>query len=58
MNQVKAFSTLTEDVIEIGPPTEDADAILELGSLAATGHDNLIVFTEQPVPLQKWEDET
>jgi hypothetical protein len=57
VNQVKGFSELTGDIIDIGPPTQDADAILELGSMAATGHDNLIVFTEKPVPLQEWKDE-
>lgn len=57
MSQVKAYSTLTGDVIDIGPPTEDVDAILGLADTMATNRDGLIVYLEGPV-LQKWGQET
>lgn len=53
MSQLKAFSQITGDEIAIGPATEDLDAILGLGEMAAAHHD-LIVYVEGPA-LQKWE---
>ena len=54
MSQLKAFSLLTDDVIELGPPTEDLDAILGLADTVATDRPGLVVYVEGPV-LQKWE---
>ena len=54
MSQLRAFSELTEEVIDIGPPTEDLDAILGLADTMATNRPGLIVYVEGPV-LQKWE---
>lgn len=55
MSQLKAFSTLTEEVLDIGPPSENLDAILELGDMMASSRDGLIVYVQGPV-LQKWKD--
>jgi hypothetical protein len=55
MNQLKAYSEITGDVLDLGPATDDVDALLGLGEMMATNRDSLIVFTERPVPLQKWE---
>lgn len=57
MSQVKAFSLLTEEEIDLGIKTESLDDLLELGEMAATGHDNLIVYVSGPA-LQKWESAT
>jgi hypothetical protein len=55
MSQLKAFSQITGDVLDIGPASEDLDAILGLGDMMAP-HNDLIVYVEGPV-LKKWEAE-
>lgn len=57
MSRLKGYSTLTGDVIEIGPPTEDLDEILGLADMVATSRPGLIVYAEGPV-LQKWKEQT
>lgn len=57
MSQLKGYSQLTEEVIDIGPPTEDLDTLLGLADMVATSRPGLIVYAEGPV-LQKWKDET
>jgi hypothetical protein len=55
VSQVKAFSELTGDVLDLGPVTEDLDKLLGLGEMMATNRDDsLIVYVEGPA-LQKWE---
>lgn len=56
MSQLKGYSQLTEEVIDIGPPTEDLDTLLGLADMVATSRPGLIVYAEGPV-LQKWKDE-
>jgi len=51
--QVKAFSDLMEEPIDIGPPSEDFNEILELGTFMAESRPGLIVYVDNP-PLQKW----
>jgi hypothetical protein len=51
--QLKGYSTLTEDILDLGPVPEDLDEMLALGEFVATGHDNLIVYAEG-LGLQKW----
>lgn len=54
--QVKAYSELTDEVRNIGPPSQDADEILELGAFVATGRDNVIVFVDPPTfTLPQWK---
>ena len=48
------FSDLTGETKELGPATEDLDAILGLGEQTATFAPEVIVYVEGPV-LQKWE---
>lgn len=50
-----AYSTLTSDVLDLGPVPTDLDELLMLGEFAATGHDNLIVFTQGP-GLPEWKE--
>ena len=50
---LKAFSSLMDEPIDIGPPDLDFDEILELGHMLATSRPGLIVYVENP-PLQKW----
>lgn len=57
MSQLKAYSLLTGDDLEIGPTTEDLDAILELGDTIATSRPGIIVHVEGPA-LQKWEGDS
>jgi hypothetical protein len=52
VSQLKAFSLLTEDLLDLGPKTEDLDAILGLAETMAP-HPDLIVFVDGPA-LQKW----
>jgi hypothetical protein len=54
-SQLHAFSTITGDVLDLGPPTEDYDFILGLGDDIATIAPSLLVFVE-PQVLQAWED--
>lgn len=49
------FSTLTEETIDLGIPSNDLDALLELAETVATGHDDVIVYIQGPA-LQKWSD--
>jgi hypothetical protein len=51
------YSLLTEDVMDLGPVPDDLDELLQLGEFAATGHDNLIVFTQGP-EIPTWKDAT
>lgn len=55
-SQLHAFSTLTGDVLDLGLPTGDYDAILELGDDIATIAPSLLVFVDPPV-LQAWKDD-
>lgn len=52
--RLKGFSLLTEDVVDLGIPGDDADQLLNLGETLATGRDDFIVFVEGRIPLQKW----
>lgn len=54
MSQAKAFSLLTEDVVDLGLPTEDIDKILGIAEMVATLSDDVIVFVEGPA-LKKWD---
>ncbi len=59
--RLKKYSTLTDEILDLGPVADDNEEIdlLELGSFAATGHPDVIVFVEGKLPpLQKWEPET
>lgn len=55
MSQMKVYSLLTDEITNLGPPTENLDALLFLGEVMATGRDDLIVFATGPA-LQKWKD--
>lgn len=55
MSQAKLFSTLTEETVDLGLPSEDLDAILGLADTIATNRPDVIVYVEGPV-LQKWSD--
>ena len=52
--QVKAFSDLMDEPIDIGLPSENFSEILELGYVMAESRPGLIVYVDNP-PLQKWE---
>lgn len=52
--QVKSFSDLMDEPIDIGPPSENFSEILELGTFMAESRPGLIVFVDRP-QLQKWE---
>lgn len=55
MPELKAYSLLTDDVLELGPLDITADEVLELGDYMATNRPGLIVFADEPtVRLQKW----
>ena len=54
MSQAKAFSLLTEDVVDLGLEGEDLDKILGIAEMVATLSDDVIVFVDGPV-LQKWD---
>lgn len=51
--KLRAFSTLTDDILELGEGS-DLEKLTNLGEAMATGHDNLVVFLEGR-GLQKWE---
>lgn len=51
MKQLKAYSQLTEDVLDIGSPSDNVDELLQLGDTVATSRPGIIVF------LQPWKDE-
>lgn len=55
MSQVRAYSELLEEVVDIGLPTENLDALLELGNMMAANRPGLIVYVDGPA-LQRWED--
>lgn len=48
------YSTLTEDLWQIGDAPLDFNELLQLGELVATGHDNVIVMLP-PSMLPMWE---
>lgn len=54
MSQLKAFSLLTEDVVDVGLPSEDGDYLGGLGDLMASGRDSLIVFVDGPA-IREWD---
>jgi hypothetical protein len=57
MSQLKAYSQLLDETVDLGLPTEDLDQLLQLGDFMASGRDeSLIVFVEGPaaVKLQRW----
>jgi hypothetical protein len=54
VSQAKAFSLLTEDVVDLGLEGEDLDKILGIAEMVATLSDDVIVFVDGPV-LQKWD---
>ena len=57
MGQLKKYSTLTDELLDVN--VDYTTDVLELASLIATGHDDVIVFVEGKLPpLQKWEPET
>lgn len=51
--QLKKFSDLMDKPADVGPPSENFSDILELGTIVAESHPDLIVFVDNP-PLQKW----
>lgn len=54
--QVQAYSTLADEVLDIGPPSNDPDQILELGAFVATGREDVIVFVDpQTITLPLWK---
>ena len=53
MPQLKKFSDFMDEPMDVGPPTEDMDKILELGTIMAEHGEGLFVYVENP-PLQKW----
>lgn len=55
MPQLKKFSDFMDEPLDVGPPTENLDEILELGTQLAERGDGLIVYVENP-PLQKWPE--
>lgn len=46
--QLKMYSPMFDEDTDLGLPSTDVDALLELGDMMATGRPNLIVH------LQKW----
>lgn len=55
MAQLRAMSQLTGDVLDLGIPTDDVDAILGLGEIMATNRDDsLIVFVDETPGLPEW----
>lgn len=52
--QLKKWSDLMDEPLDVGPPTGDLNKILELGTMVAESHPDLIVYVENP-RLQKWE---
>ena len=52
--QLKGFSDLMDEPIDLGLPNENFSEILELGTMMAESRPGLIVYVENP-PLQKWE---
>ena len=54
--QLKSFSDLMDEPIDVGPPDQSFDEILELGTMLAEGRPGLIVYVENP-PLQKWRSD-
>ena len=50
MKQLKAYSQFFDGTVDIGLPSHDEDALLELGDMMATSRPGLIVY------LQPWED--
>ena len=54
LSQLKIYSQLLDEDVEVGPPSEDLDALLELGDFMAASRPGLIVHVEGPA-LQKWE---
>jgi hypothetical protein len=53
--QLKKFSDFMDEPMDVGPPTEDMNKILELGTIVAEAGESVIVYVENP-PLQKWSD--
>lgn len=47
--QLKMYSPLLDEDVDLGLPSTDVDSLLELGDMMATGRPALIVH------LQKWE---
>jgi hypothetical protein len=54
---VKAYSLLLDEVLDIGPETDDVDAILELADTMATSRPGIVVYLEERSLLQKWEQQ-
>lgn len=52
--KVHAYSTLTDEVVDLGVPNTDVDQLLNLAETIATDRPGVIVYLENP-PLQKWE---
>jgi hypothetical protein len=52
--QLKGYTVLGEEPFDIGSPSEDLEALLNLGDMMATSRPGLIVFVEGTA-LQKWE---
>lgn len=50
--RLKAYSELTDDVVDLGVPGNDLEVLTDLGETMATNRDGFIVFVEG---LQKWE---
>jgi hypothetical protein len=53
--QLKAYSALIDEDVEIGPKTDDFDQILGISEYMAEGRPGLIVHVEGS-RLPKWED--
>ena len=51
LHQLKMYSQLTEDDLDLGLPSEDQDELLELGDAIATSRPGVIIH------LQKWTDD-
>ena len=48
---LKLYSQITDEVTDLGLPSEDLDALLQLGDMMATSRPGIIVY------LQPWKDE-
>lgn len=49
--QLKQYSQIDGEVINLGLPSDDVDSLLQLGDMMATSRPGIIVF------LQPWKDE-
>lgn len=56
MGEVKMYRPLTDEVVDLGLPEQDDDALLGIGEALATFDPGVVVFT-QGMSLQQWKAE-